>query len=143
MRSSPAQFRKSIQTLYSSNTSKSVYSNAFSWVDSKTTCGALPCFSASIHREIQRHHWSPAFNPGNCHSGLGVERSLPFALVYFKKFIRYDRAYHVGTDILFSGLAEPIAVKAGQRVCATGLQLASQYIFYTHFIDNFVPFKLR
>ena len=41
------------------------------------TCGAKPAACASCQRSRQRHHLSPAFNPGKLYSGRGVDRSFP------------------------------------------------------------------
>ena len=51
---------------------------------SRSTFGALPFVSASSQRDAHKHQRSPAFSPGNL-PGMGVERSLPFALVNFRK----------------------------------------------------------
>ena len=64
-------------TAYDCNNAKDVYCNVFSWVASKMIFGALPTFSASNQREIHKHHLSPDFNPGNCHSGTAVIKLLP------------------------------------------------------------------
>jgi len=58
--------------------SKGTVSNAFIWVLSNLIKGAHSALAASTQRLMQRHHWSPASNPGNWYSGLGVVRSFPF-----------------------------------------------------------------
>ena len=54
-----------LMNAYFTRVSKEVYSNVFSCVASRINFGALLAFSASIHLDTQRHHVSPAFNPGN------------------------------------------------------------------------------
>jgi hypothetical protein len=53
-------------------------------VDSSRIFGAIPASKASFHRLAQRHQRSPGLSPGNCMSGLGVERSLPCSKEYFR-----------------------------------------------------------
>ena len=54
------------------------------WQLFKTIFGAIPSFSASIQRPMQRHHLSPDFSPGKSYSGIGVDRSLPALALNFK-----------------------------------------------------------
>lgn len=52
-------------------------SNALMLVLSSLIGGAQFASTASSHRLMQRHHWSPATRPGNWYWGKGVMRSLP------------------------------------------------------------------
>ena len=50
------------------------------WVARRRTLGAQPASKASCQRAAQRHQLSPALRPSKPNSGLGVLRSLPWAL---------------------------------------------------------------
>ena len=72
---------KGFQSLleYCSRILSGTSSSALILVLSSLIMGAQFSCAASIQRFRHRHHWSPATNPGNWYSGLGVIRSFPFA----------------------------------------------------------------
>jgi hypothetical protein len=55
-------------------------------VDSGIIFGALPALYASSHRNIHKHHLSPATKPGN-DGRLGVIKSFPLLLVNSKNLL--------------------------------------------------------
>ena len=65
---------------------KGTVSNALMCVLSSLINGAQLAFNASTQRLMHKHHWSPATNPGNWYSGLGVMRSFPFWRLYCKNW---------------------------------------------------------
>lgn len=74
-----------ISLAYSLRVLRGTVSSALIWVLSNLMKGAQLALNASTQRLMHKHHWSPAINPGNWYSGLGVMRSFPLCRLNSKK----------------------------------------------------------
>lgn len=73
------------------------------------------------------------FESGEAVLGVGGDEVVADGFLMAEEFIVHDDAYGVLAAVFGAGIAFAIAIEAGERICAAGLEDGAENVFYHEF----------